>query len=198
MSPEPSPVATAPAKQISHPVAKGWFVHSFTALGAVCGMFGLIAVADGQAREAIVWLAVAMVLDGVDGVRVHASGSSNLPVEALEHAYPLRVERYALRDGSGGQGLHPGGFNAPLQWCAWHDYTGSYSTVTNNYGPNTNGYYYGSGTCYGYTCQVYQVPYYSAGCNSACGTQWYGVTPYGGYYIPQNSNSISIGGSFSW
>jgi len=67
MSPEPSPVATAPAKQISHPVAKGWFVHSFTALGAVCGMFGLIAVADGQAREAIVWLAVAMVLDGVDG-----------------------------------------------------------------------------------------------------------------------------------
>ena len=33
--------------------------------------------------------------DGVDGVRVHASGSSNLPVEALEHAYPFRVERYA-------------------------------------------------------------------------------------------------------
>ena len=47
--------------------------------------------------------------DGVDGVRVHASGSSNLPVEALEHAYPFRVERYALREGSGGEGQHRGG-----------------------------------------------------------------------------------------
>ncbi|MBI4192692.1 MAG: hydantoinase B/oxoprolinase family protein, partial [Betaproteobacteria bacterium] len=47
--------------------------------------------------------------DGVDGVRVHASGSSNLPVEALEHAYPLRVERYALWDGSGGAGKYHGG-----------------------------------------------------------------------------------------
>ena len=47
--------------------------------------------------------------DGVDGVRVHASGSSNLPIEALEHAYPFRVERYRLRDGSGGDGQFRGG-----------------------------------------------------------------------------------------
>ena len=47
--------------------------------------------------------------DGVDGVRVHASGSSNLPVEALEHAYPFRVERYALWEGSGGDGRYRGG-----------------------------------------------------------------------------------------
>jgi N-methylhydantoinase B len=47
--------------------------------------------------------------DGVDGVRVHASGSSNLPVEALEHAYPFRVERYALAEGSGGPGRYRGG-----------------------------------------------------------------------------------------
>ena len=47
--------------------------------------------------------------DGVDGVRVHASGSSNLPVEALEHAYPFRVERYELWDGSGGRGSFRGG-----------------------------------------------------------------------------------------
>jgi N-methylhydantoinase B len=47
--------------------------------------------------------------DGVDAVRVHASGASNLPVEALEHAYPFRVERYALRDGSGGAGKFRGG-----------------------------------------------------------------------------------------
>src|SRR5690606_16042755 len=47
--------------------------------------------------------------DGVDAVRVHASGASNLPVEALEHAYPFRIERYALRDGSGGEGRYRGG-----------------------------------------------------------------------------------------
>ncbi|MGH8638775.1 MAG: hydantoinase B/oxoprolinase family protein, partial [Burkholderiales bacterium] len=47
--------------------------------------------------------------DGVDAVRVHASGASNLPVEALEHAYPFRVERYALWDDSGGAGTYRGG-----------------------------------------------------------------------------------------
>lgn len=47
--------------------------------------------------------------DGPDAVRVHASGAANLPVEALEHAYPLRVERYALRTGSGGGGQYCGG-----------------------------------------------------------------------------------------
>ncbi|OGA11474.1 MAG: hypothetical protein A2W68_16400 [Betaproteobacteria bacterium RIFCSPLOWO2_02_64_14] len=47
--------------------------------------------------------------NGVDGVRVHASGSSNLPVEALEHAYPFRVERYALWEGSNGGGRYHGG-----------------------------------------------------------------------------------------
>jgi N-methylhydantoinase B len=47
--------------------------------------------------------------DGVDAVRVHASGASNLPVEALEHAYPFRIERYALWDDSGGAGAYRGG-----------------------------------------------------------------------------------------
>ncbi|HEY3684637.1 MAG TPA: hydantoinase B/oxoprolinase family protein [Streptosporangiaceae bacterium] len=47
--------------------------------------------------------------DGLDAVRVYASGAANLPVEALERAFPLRVERYELRDGSGGSGTHRGG-----------------------------------------------------------------------------------------
>jgi N-methylhydantoinase B len=46
---------------------------------------------------------------GLDAVRVHASGAANLPIEALENAYPLRVERYALRTGSGGEGRMRGG-----------------------------------------------------------------------------------------
>ena len=37
------------------------------------------------------------------------SNTLNTPVEALELAYPLRVERYALRLGSGGAGAHRGG-----------------------------------------------------------------------------------------
>ena len=47
--------------------------------------------------------------DGMSAVRVHASGAANLPVEALEHAYPLRIERYSIRRGSGGYGTHSGG-----------------------------------------------------------------------------------------
>ncbi|GAA4186095.1 hydantoinase B/oxoprolinase family protein [Gryllotalpicola kribbensis] len=47
--------------------------------------------------------------DGLDAVRIYASGAANLPVEALERAFPLRIERYELRDGSGGVGAHSGG-----------------------------------------------------------------------------------------
>ena len=43
------------------------------------------------------------------GVHVHMSNTRNTPVEALEHALPVRVECYALRRGSGGGGRHPGG-----------------------------------------------------------------------------------------
>jgi N-methylhydantoinase B len=47
--------------------------------------------------------------DGLDAVRTLTSGSANLPVEALEHAFPLRIERYSLREGSGGAGTYRGG-----------------------------------------------------------------------------------------
>jgi N-methylhydantoinase B len=47
--------------------------------------------------------------DGPSGVHVAMSNTLSTPVEALELQYPLRVERYALRLGSGGEGLHRGG-----------------------------------------------------------------------------------------
>ena len=47
--------------------------------------------------------------DGPAGVHVAMSNTLNTPVEALELAYPLRVERYELRRGSGGAGAHRGG-----------------------------------------------------------------------------------------
>lgn len=47
--------------------------------------------------------------DGPSGVHVAMSNTLNTPVEALETAYPLRVEAYRLRNGTGGEGLHRGG-----------------------------------------------------------------------------------------
>jgi N-methylhydantoinase B len=47
--------------------------------------------------------------DGKDGVQVHITNTSNLPVEAIEMEYPLRVVRYGLVDDSGGAGRYRGG-----------------------------------------------------------------------------------------
>jgi N-methylhydantoinase B len=47
--------------------------------------------------------------DGLDGVHVHTTNTSNLPVEALEIEYPLTLVRYELVNGSGGPGTHRGG-----------------------------------------------------------------------------------------
>ena len=46
---------------------------------------------------------------GPSAVHVAMSNTLNTPVESLETAYPLRVERYAVRRGSGGGGQNPGG-----------------------------------------------------------------------------------------
>lgn len=46
---------------------------------------------------------------GPSGVHVGMSNTLNTPIESLERATPLRIERYALRDGSGGRGVHDGG-----------------------------------------------------------------------------------------
>ena len=47
--------------------------------------------------------------DGPSAVHVAMSNTFNTPVEALELSYPLRVERYELRTGSGGAGRRRGG-----------------------------------------------------------------------------------------
>ena len=46
---------------------------------------------------------------GVDAVQVHMTNTLNTPIEALEFAYPMRVESYRIRTGSGGKGTHRGG-----------------------------------------------------------------------------------------
>ena len=47
--------------------------------------------------------------DGPSAVHVAMSNTLITPVEALELSYPLRVERWHLREGSGGAGAHRGG-----------------------------------------------------------------------------------------
>jgi N-methylhydantoinase B len=47
--------------------------------------------------------------DGLDGVQVHVTNTSNLPVECLEMEYPLLVDEYALVEESGGAGRRRGG-----------------------------------------------------------------------------------------
>lgn len=47
--------------------------------------------------------------DGTDGVQIHMTNTSNLPIEALETEYPLMIERYELVKDSGGAGEYRGG-----------------------------------------------------------------------------------------
>jgi N-methylhydantoinase B len=47
--------------------------------------------------------------DGVSAVHSHMTNTLNTPIEALEYAYPLRVTRYEVRSGSGGEGMYRGG-----------------------------------------------------------------------------------------
>jgi N-methylhydantoinase B/oxoprolinase/acetone carboxylase alpha subunit len=46
---------------------------------------------------------------GASAVHVHMTNTATTPTEVLENAYPIRVLKTELREGSGGAGLHPGG-----------------------------------------------------------------------------------------
>jgi len=47
--------------------------------------------------------------DGMDAVHVHMTNTSNLPIEALENEYPLRLDEYSMIADSGGAGRTRGG-----------------------------------------------------------------------------------------
>ena len=48
-------------------------------------------------------------LPGLSGVHTHMTNTLNTPIEALERDFPVLVERYSLRERSGGQGRFRGG-----------------------------------------------------------------------------------------
>lgn len=56
--------------------------------------------------------------NGMDGVHVHVTNSSNLPIEALEIEYELQVDEYALVDDSSGAGRYRGGMGIARQVSA--------------------------------------------------------------------------------
>ncbi len=47
--------------------------------------------------------------DGADAIHSHMTNTLNTPIEALEFAYPFRIRRYEIRQGSGGEGCYRGG-----------------------------------------------------------------------------------------
>ncbi|SMO54698.1 hydantoinase B/oxoprolinase family protein [Gracilimonas mengyeensis] len=47
--------------------------------------------------------------DGADAVHHHMTNTAATDPEILEHRYPVRLDRYAVRENSGGKGSHSGG-----------------------------------------------------------------------------------------
>lgn len=46
---------------------------------------------------------------GASATHSHMTNTRNTPIEAFEHAFPIRIESYSIRAGSGGVGKHAGG-----------------------------------------------------------------------------------------
>lgn len=61
--PRPSPGAYAAA----------WGVHLFTSLGVVIAFLSLLAIERGEPREALLWLLLALGIDGIDGSLARAA-----------------------------------------------------------------------------------------------------------------------------
>lgn len=79
---------------------------------ASCGSMNnvLLGTADSAYYETLAGGAGASASqDGASAIHTHMTNTRNTPVEALEHAVPVLVRRYAVRAGSGGNGVHPGG-----------------------------------------------------------------------------------------
>ena len=65
---------------------------------------------------------------GISGIQVHMTNTLNTPVEALEQTYPIVVEHYGLRHGSGGAGKYRGGDGIVRRYRFMHPCTFSLLT----------------------------------------------------------------------
>ena len=66
-------VPAVPAR-VSLPTVLAWAIHAFTASGAVLAFLAWRAVEDGRFRLALLYLGVALVVDGVDGTLARLAG----------------------------------------------------------------------------------------------------------------------------
>ncbi|ELY68321.1 hydantoinase B/oxoprolinase family protein, partial [Natronobacterium gregoryi] len=73
--------------------------------------------------------------DGMDGVQVGMTNTLNTPVESIETEYPLRVDRYALRENSGGRGRYRGGLGLERTVTVEKDATVSLLTERRRHAP---------------------------------------------------------------
>lgn len=55
-----------------------WSVHAFTATGAVIALLALLAVEARRFEEALLWLLLALVVDGIDGTLARAARTAEL------------------------------------------------------------------------------------------------------------------------
>ncbi len=53
--------------------AAAWGVHLFTSLGVVIAFLSLLAIERGEPREALLWLLLALGIDGIDGTLARAA-----------------------------------------------------------------------------------------------------------------------------
>jgi phosphatidylcholine synthase len=54
-------------------LAAAWGVHLFTSLGVVVGFLAMLAAIDGDYRGSFLWLALALLIDAVDGTMARAA-----------------------------------------------------------------------------------------------------------------------------
>jgi N-methylhydantoinase B len=73
--------------------------------------------------------------DGPSAVHVAMSNTLNTPIEALELEFPLRVRRYAVRRGSGGEGAQRGGDGVIREYEALADMQLSLLTERRRHAP---------------------------------------------------------------
>ncbi len=134
----PAPVVYA-NHEMSHRVADmvmGAFAHFMPAQVMACsqGTSAILTLGGLDPRTARSYVSYETVKGGFgarpnkDGINVIASGISNTmntPVEIMEMAFPVRIDRYEIKEDSGGAGRYRGGCGARRVWRLLADATGA-------------------------------------------------------------------------
>jgi N-methylhydantoinase B len=134
----PAPVVYA-NHEMSHRVADmvmGALAHFMPKQVMACsqGTSAILTLGGVDPRTARPYLSYETVKGGFgarpnkDGINVIASGISNTmntPVEVMEMAFPVRIDRYEIKEDSGGAGRYRGGCGARRVWRLLADATGA-------------------------------------------------------------------------